>query len=133
MGILDNLRNSLSKRQAMLGREPNAGNIPQLRPAVMPNIPNMPNLQSIGGIPGLQNIDFSNLPMGMDFSNFDPRAINANPTGFRDMIEQAQNQELLAQQNTYNLKPVTQVGPLKRAFQVGRSKSRCLMLSQWQT
>ena len=100
MGILDNLRNSLSKRQAMLGREPNAGNIPQLRPAVMPNIPNMPNLQSIGGIPGLQNIDFSNLPMGMDFSNFDPRAINANPTGFRDMIEQAQNQELLAQQTS---------------------------------
>ena len=28
-------------------------------------------------------------------------------------------QELLAQQNTYNLKPVTQVGGLKRAFQVG--------------
>src|SRR5210317_252574 len=28
-------------------------------------------------------------------------------------------QELLAKQNTYNLKPVTQVGPVKRAFQVG--------------
>ena len=55
--------------------------------------PNMPNLQGIGGIPGLQNIDFSNLPMGMDFSNFDPRAINANPQGFQDMIEQAQAQE----------------------------------------
>jgi hypothetical protein len=75
MGIFDNLRDSLSKRPAMLGREPNAGNMPQLRPAVMPqtfpNMPNfrMPNLQGIGGIPGLQNIDFSNLPMGKDFSN----------------------------------------------------------------
>ena len=28
-------------------------------------------------------------------------------------------QELLAQQNTYNLEPISQVGPLKRAFQVG--------------
>jgi hypothetical protein len=100
MGIFDNLRDSLSKRQAMLGREPNAGNMPQLRPAVMPqtfpNMPNfqgMPNLQGIGGIPGLQNIDFSNLPMGMDFSNFDPRAINANPQGFQDMIQQAKAQE----------------------------------------
>jgi hypothetical protein len=107
MGIFDNLRDSLSKRPAMLGREPNAGNMPQLRPAVMPqtfpNMPNfqgMPNLQGIGGIPGLQNIDFSNLPMGMDFSNFDPRAINANPQGFQNMIEQAQNQELLAQQTS---------------------------------
>ena len=100
MGIFDNLRDSLSKRPAMLGREPNAGNMPQLRPAVMPqtfpNMPNfqgMPNLQGIGGIPGLQNIDFSNLPMGMDFSNFDPRAINANPQGFQDMIQQAKAQE----------------------------------------
>ena len=92
MGIFDNLRNPISKGRAMLGREPNAGNMPQLRPAVMPNIPNMPNLQGIGGIPGLQNIDFSNLPMGMDFSNFDPRAINANPQGFQDMLEQAQAQ-----------------------------------------
>jgi hypothetical protein len=107
MGIFDNLRASLSKRPAMLGREPNAGNMPKLRPAVMPqtfpNMPNfqgMPNLQGIGGIPGLQNIDFSNLPMGMDFSNFDPRAINANPQGFQNMIEQAQNQELLAQQTS---------------------------------
>ena len=55
--------------------------------------PNMPNLQGIGSIPGLQNIDFSNLPMGMDFSNFDPRAINANPQGFQDMIERARAQE----------------------------------------
>jgi hypothetical protein len=97
MGIFDNLRNPMGKARAMLGREPNAGNMPQLRPAVMPqrfpNIPNIPNLQGIGGIPGLQNIDFSNLPMGMDFSNFDPRAINANPQGFQDMIEQAQAQE----------------------------------------
>ena len=60
--------------------------------------PNMPNLQGIGGIPGLQNIDFSNLPMGMDFSNFDPRAINANPQGFQDMIEQAQAQEQMMPQ-----------------------------------
>ena len=97
MGIFDNLRNPIGKARAMLGGEPNTGNMPQLRPAVMPqrfpNIPNMPNLQGIGGIPGLQNIDFSNLPMGMDFSNFDPRAINANPQGFQDMIEQAQAQE----------------------------------------
>jgi hypothetical protein len=37
-------------------------------PQTFPNMPNfrMPNLQGIGGIPGLQNIDFSNLPMGMD-------------------------------------------------------------------
>jgi len=60
--------------------------------------PNMPNLQGIGGIPGLQNIDFSNLPMGMDFSNFDPRAINANPQGFQDMIEQAQAQQQMMPQ-----------------------------------
>jgi hypothetical protein len=105
MGIFDNLRDSLSKRPAMLGREPNAGNMPQLRPAVMPqtfpNMPNfqgMPNLQGIGGIPGLQNIDFSNLPMGMDFSNFDPRAINANPQGFQDMIQQAKAQEQMMPQ-----------------------------------
>jgi hypothetical protein len=97
MGIFDNLRNPIGKARAMLGGEPNTGNMPQLRPAVMPqrfpNIPNMPNLQGIGGIPGLQNIDFSNLPMGMDFSNFDPRAINANPQGFQDMIERARAQE----------------------------------------
>jgi len=55
--------------------------------------PNMPNLQGIGGIPGLQNIDFSNLPMGMNFGNFNPRAINANPQGFQDMIERARAQE----------------------------------------
>jgi len=58
MGIFDNLRNPISKGRAMLGREPNAGNMPQLRPAVMPNIPNMPNLQGIGGIPGLQKHRF---------------------------------------------------------------------------
>ena len=76
----------LRKLQKQMGNQ-------QMQPAVMPNIPNMPNLQGRGGIPGLQNIDFSNLPMGMDFSNFDPRAINANPQGFQDMIEQAQAQE----------------------------------------
>jgi len=43
-------------------------------------------------------------------------------TGARDIyaFETAlKTQELLAKQNTYNLKPVTQVGPVKRAFQVG--------------
>ena len=101
MGIFDNLRNSISKRQAMLGRESNAYK-PQSRPALMPRtLPNIPRgIGSIPNIPSLENIDFSNLPMGMDFTKFDPRAINANPTGFRDMIEQAQNQELLAQQTS---------------------------------
>ena len=79
----------------MLGREPNAGNIPQLRPAVMPRtLPNIPRgIGSIPTIPSLKNIDFSNLPMGMDFTKFDPRAINANPQGFQDMIERARAQE----------------------------------------
>ena len=85
MGIFDNLRNSLSKRQAMLGREPNAGNMPQLRPAVMPN---MPNLQGIGGIPGLQNIDFSNLPQGLNPSMFGQAPVMPQaPTGqITDML-----------------------------------------------
>jgi len=110
MGIFDRFRDGMERKPSS-GLFGNIGNMPQIRPSVMPNISNMPNLQGIGGIPGLQNIDFSNLPMGMDFSNFDPRAINANPQGFQDMIEQAQaqqqmmpqvpqNQELLAQQTS---------------------------------
>lgn len=65
------------------------------RPAPMPQtLPNIPRgIGSIPNIPGLQNIDFSNLPMGMDFTKFDPRAINANPQGFQDMIERARAQE----------------------------------------
>jgi hypothetical protein len=95
MGIFDNLRDSLSKRPAMLGREPNAGNMPKLRPAVMPqrfpNMPNfqgMPNLQGIGGIPGLQNIDFSNLPQGLNPSMFGQAPVMPQaPTGqITDML-----------------------------------------------
>ena len=60
-------------------------------PKTLPNIPR--GIGSIPNIPSLENIDFSNLPMGMDFTKFDPRAINANPTGFQDMIERARAQE----------------------------------------
>ena len=60
-------------------------------PRFLGNIPR--GIGSIPNIPSLKNIDFSNLPMGMDLTKFDPRAINANPTGFRDMIERAQAQE----------------------------------------
>jgi hypothetical protein len=70
------------------------------RPVVMPRtLPNIPRgIGSIPNIPSLENIDFSNLPMGMDVTKFDPRAINANPTGFRDMIERAQAQEQMMPQ-----------------------------------
>jgi hypothetical protein len=78
------------------GGFPNIPNMPNFQG--MPNLQNMPNLQGMGGIPGLQNIDFSNLPMGMDFNNFDPRAINANPQGFQDMIQQAKAQEQMMPQ-----------------------------------
>ena len=94
MSRVINLINKLVKRQLCLIQEPNRGQPTAQGLSIPPKtFPNMPNLQGIGGIPGLQNIDFSNLPMGMDFSNFDPRAINANPQGFQDMIEQAQAQE----------------------------------------
>jgi hypothetical protein len=46
-------------------------------PKTLPNIPR--GIGSIPNIPSLENIDFSNLPMGMDLTKFDPRAINANP------------------------------------------------------
>ena len=99
MAIFDDIRRSMQRaRGGMQGEPEMMARRPAPRPAVMPNIPNMPNLQGIGGIPGLQNIDFSNLPMGMDFSNFDPRAINANPQGFQDMIEQAQAQQQMMPQ-----------------------------------
>ena len=75
-----------------VGRIPDINTIPGRRPAVRPTrIP--PNiLQGIGNIPGL-NLDFSKLPKNIDFSNLDPRAINANPQGFQDMIERAKAQE----------------------------------------
>jgi len=75
-----------------VGRIPDINTIPGRRPAVRPTrIP--PNiLQGIGNIPGL-NLDFSKLPKNIDFSNLDPRAINANPQGFQDMIERASAQE----------------------------------------
>jgi len=65
MGIFDNLRNSISKRQAMLGRESNAYK-PQSRPALMPRtLPNIPRgIGSIPNIPSLENFDFSKLPQG---------------------------------------------------------------------
>ena len=83
-------------------------------PKRFPNIPNMPNLQGIGGIPGLQNIDFSNLPMGMNFGNFDPRAINANSQGFQDMIERARAQEGLQ-------------GSLGGPMEFGEARKRAIM------
>ena len=75
-----------------VGRIPDINTIPGRRPAVRPTrIP--PNiLQGIGNIPGL-NLDFSKLPKNIDLSNLDPRAINANPQGFQDMIERARAQE----------------------------------------
>ena len=65
---------------------------PQILPARTPTRlpPNI--LAGIGNIPGL-NLDFSKLPKNIDFSNLDPRAINANPQGFQDMIERARAQE----------------------------------------
>ena len=85
MGIFDSLRDSIKNRSPqVLGPRANigsafqqsAGNDPfkinQLAlnrqiaemGAIRNETPNMPNLQGIGGIPGLQNIDFSNLPLG---------------------------------------------------------------------
>jgi len=114
MGIFDNLRNSLSKRQAMLGREPNAGNIPQLRPAVMPNIPNMPNLQSIGGIPGLQNIDFSNLPQGLNPSMFGQAPVMPQaPTGqITDMLMRNPDGSPMGSGGLPIIPPPSQGGPI---------------------
>ena len=65
---------------------------PQILPAQTPTRlpPNI--LAGIGNIPGL-NLDFSKLPKNIDLSNLDPRAINANPQGFQDMIERAKAQE----------------------------------------
>ena len=70
---------------------------PQILPARTPTRlpPNI--LAGIGNIPGL-NLDFSKLPKNIDFSNLDPRAINANPQGFQDMIERAQEQEQMMPQ-----------------------------------
>ena len=114
MGIFDNLRNSLSKRQAMLGREPNAGNIPQLRPAVMPNIPNMPNLQGIGGIPGLQNIDFSNLPQGLNPSMFGQAPVMPQaPTGqITDMLMRNPDGSPMGSGGLPIIPPPSQGGPI---------------------
>ena len=61
--------------------------VPKIGPKLPPNI-----LAGIGNIPGL-NLDFSKLPKNIDLSNLDPRAINANPQGFQDMIERARAQE----------------------------------------
>ena len=89
---MDNMRRAMQNVRGMIQGEPE---MMARRPAPMPQtLPNIPRgIGSIPNIPSLENIDFSNLPMGMDFTKFDPRAIGANPTGFRDMIERAQAQE----------------------------------------
>lgn len=87
---MDNMRRAMQNVRGMIQGEPEmmAKRSP---PRFLGNIPR--GIGSIPNIPSLKNIDFSNLPMGMDLTKFDPRAINANPTGFRDMIERAQAQE----------------------------------------
>jgi hypothetical protein len=94
---MDNMRRAMRNVRGMIQGEPE---MMARRPVVMPRtLPNIPRgIGSIPNIPSLENIDFSNLPMGMDVTKFDPRAINANPTGFRDMIERAQAQEQMMPQ-----------------------------------
>ena len=94
---MDNMRKAMQNVRGMIQGEPE---MMARRPALMkPTFPSIP--KGIGGIPtipSLENIDFSNLPMGMDFTKFDPRAINANPQGFQDMIRRAQEQEQIMPQ-----------------------------------
>jgi hypothetical protein len=96
-----------------VGRIPDINTIPGRIPAVRPTrIP--PNiLAGIGNIPGL-NLDFSKLPKNIDFSNLDPRAINANPQGFQDMIERARAQEGLQ-------------GSLGGPMEFGEARKRAIM------
>jgi hypothetical protein len=92
MAIMDNMRRAMQNVRGMIQGEPEMmARRPALMPRTLPNIPR--GIGSIPNIPSLENINFSNLPMGMDFTKFDPRAINANPTGFQDMIERARAQE----------------------------------------
>ena len=94
---MDNMRRAMQNVRGMIQGEPEMmARRPALMPRTLPNIPR--GIGSIPNIPSLENIDFSNLPMGMDFTKFDPRAIGANPTGFRDMIERAQAQEQIMPQ-----------------------------------
>jgi hypothetical protein len=97
MSIMDNMRRAMQNVRGMIQGEPE---MMARRPAPMPQtLPNIPRgIGSIPNIPSLENIDFSNLPMGMDFTKFDPRAINANPQGFQDMIRRAQEQEQMMPQ-----------------------------------
>ena len=97
------------------GRRPNIGRPILKRPEILvpptrlpPNI-----LAGIGNIPGL-NLDFSKLPKNIDFSNLDPRAINANPQGFQDMIERARAQEGLQ-------------GSLGGPMEFGEARKRAIM------
>ena len=94
---MDNMRRAMQNVRGMIQGEPE---MMARRPAPMPQtLPNIPRgIGSIPNIPSLENIDFSNLPMGMDFTKFDPRAINANPQGFQDMIRRAQEQEQMMPQ-----------------------------------
>lgn len=91
------MRRAMQNVRGMIQGEPE---MMARRPAPMPQtLPNIPRgIGSIPNIPSLENIDFSNLPMGMDFTKFDPRAINANPQGFQDMIRRAQEQEQMMPQ-----------------------------------
>ena len=94
---MDNMRRAMQNVRGMIQGEPEMmARRPALMPRTLPNIPR--GIGSIPNIPSLENIDFSNLPMGMDFTKFDPRAINANPTGFQDMIERARAQEQMMPQ-----------------------------------
>ena len=89
---MDNMRRAMQNVRGMIQGEPEMmARRPALMPRTLSNIPR--GIGSIPNIPSLENINFSNLPMGMDFTKFDPRAINANPTGFQDMIERARAQE----------------------------------------
>jgi hypothetical protein len=86
MALSDLFRGGLERAR---GRVMPRNFTPQILPAETPRRlpPNI--LAGIGNIPGL-NLDFSKLPKNIDFSNLDPRAINANPQGFQDMIRRAQ-------------------------------------------
>ena len=97
------------------GRRPNIGRPILKRPEILVPPTKLPSniLAGIGNIPGL-NLDFSKLPKNIDFSNLDPRAINANPQGFQDMIERARAQEGLQ-------------GSLGGPMEFGEARKRAIM------
>ena len=97
----------LRKLQKQMGNE-------QMQPAVMPNIPNMPNLQGIGGIPGLQNIDFSNLPQGLNPSMFGQAPVMPQaPTGqITDMLMRNPDGSPMGSGGFPIIPPPSQGGPI---------------------